>query len=516
MEQPQILVKKYLLLAIAGLLLFSTSCKKNDGPEPDETENTENITINEWVAENMRFYYYWNESIPADRLLDFELGPIDFFETILNPADRFSWIAKADELEEQLGGISSSSTGMKVSLIGYNCTGNNCENVLGVIRYVIPNSPSDKAGLKRGMFFSSVNGTKLTVKNYQTAFADLYDSGKGFKITIATLANNIVTETSTVFDLTSARVEEPSVYKSEVITTVGGKKVGYIFYNTFLNAKADEVFNAFNELKSAGVGDLILDLRYNLGGGISVAGVMAALIKPNYNKDEIFVNYNYNKLLNNEFDKAGESRNESFNKLFPGIVALGERPTDEQKNAAAAQIDAKVIAANLNLSKVYILATGNSASASELVIHNLAPYMEVIHIGETTVGKNEGSFTIEDEREPQIVDWAIQPIVVKLADKDGNGDYDTGLIPDSEIDEFDTLPLLPLGDKADPLVAKALSLIDPTEARSTLSRSRTMQTEKLSLPLVKEFNDGEIKARPVQMDGAIDKKILDRIKEKNK
>src|SRR5690606_1997336 len=158
----------------------------------------------------------------------------------------------------------------------------------------------------------------------------------------------------------------------------------------------------------------------------------------------------------------------------------------------------------------------NSASASELVIHNLAPYMEVIHIGETTIGKNEGSFTIEDERDPQVVDWAIQPIVVKLADKNGNGDYDTGLIPDSEIDEFDTLPLLPLGDKGDPLIAKALGLIDPTEVRSTLARSRTMQTEKLSLPLVKEFNEKQIKPRPVQIDGAIDKKILERAKEINK
>src|SRR5690606_27498984 len=98
------------------------------------------------------------------------------------------------------------------------------------------------------------------------------------------------------------------------------------------------------------------------------------------------------------------------------------------------------------------------------------------------------------------IEWAIQPIIVKLADKNGKGDYDAGLAPDFVIDEFDTLPFLPLGDKRDPLVAKALGLIDPTEARSTLARSRTMQTEKLSLPLIKEFNNRVIKPRPVQMD----------------
>lgn len=513
MEQSQLFLKKYLFLAIAGLMLLTASCKKDKIPEPEEPQESENVTVNEWVIENMRIYYYWNETIPADRLLNFQLGPESFFETILNPADRFSWIAKADDLEEQLGGISS-STGMKVSLIGYNCTGNSCQNVLGVVRYVIPNSPADKAGLKRGMFFSSVNGVKLTMQNYQAAFANLYDSGQGFKITIATLVNNVVTETSTVFDLASSRVEEPSVYLSEVIMTNGGKKVGYIFYNTFLNARADEVFTAFNKLKAEGVSDLILDLRYNLGGGISIAGVIAALIKPNYNKDQVFVNYNYNKLLNSEFDRSGESRNETFEKLFPGVVNLGANPTDDQKAAAAAQIDGKVKAANLNLPKVYILATGNSASASELVIHNLAPYMEVIHIGETTVGKNEGSITIEDERTPRIIDWAIQPIIVKLADRNGNGDYDTGLIPDAEIDEFDTLPLLPFGDKMDPLVARALLLIDPSEASSARSRARTMQTAGPTLPQVESFNAKEVKPLPVQMDGAVDKNLLKRIKEK--
>src|SRR5690606_38329164 len=104
-----------------------------------EIDNTYNITTNEWVTENMRTYYYWNESIPAKNRLNFSLEPSKFFETILNPNDRFSWIEKADKLTEQLGGVST-TTGMKVSLISYNCTNGNCTNVLGIVRYVIPGS----------------------------------------------------------------------------------------------------------------------------------------------------------------------------------------------------------------------------------------------------------------------------------------------------------------------------------------------------------------------------------------
>jgi len=411
---------------------------------------------------------------------------------------------------------------MKVSLIGYDCdqNGGNCQNVLGTVRYVIPGSPADLSGVERGALFTSVNGTKMTMGNYRSVFAEPYDSGKGFTITLATLSDdNRLTETNTVIDLSSARVEEPSVYLSKVLTTASGKKVGYIFYNTFLNNKIEEVFTAFNELKSAGVSDLILDLRYNLGGGVSAAGVIAALIKQNYDKDQIFVNYNYNDLLNNEFDRQGDSRDQSFYSLFPGTVPLPKTPTEAEYEAAAKLINEKVETANLNLPKVYILGTGNSASASELVIHNLAPYMNVTHIGEATIGKNEGSYTIKDERTPRIIDWAIQPIVVKLADKNGEGDYDSGLVPDYEVDEFERLPFLPLGDKADPLIAKALTLIDPAEARSTLSRSRMTQSErniqKAALSPLSDFNKKNIEPLPVQMDGAIERDILKKIEKLN-
>lgn len=147
--------------------------------------------------------------------------------------------------------------------------------------------------------------------------------------------------------------------------------------------------------------------------------------------------------------------------------------------------------ANLNLPTVYILATDYSASASELVINNLRPFINVVHIGKVTVGKNQASSTIYDQRKPERISWAIQPIMFKLANKDGFGDYESGLSPQYIINELDQ-SLYPLGDIHDPLLAKALNLIDGSTVASTkgvestkgLKYVESIQLEKKVIPII--------------------------------
>ncbi len=500
-------LKRHFLFSSIFLLLFAASCQKSEVPSPipPRTRDTSrvpgnpasNTAINTWITDSMRIYYYWNKSIPNDAQLNLKLAPPDFFESILDDADRFSWIQNVDDLNDNLAGVST-TTGLNIMLVSYN----DDESVLGVVRYVIPGSPADIRGIKRGDLFTEINGTSMTSGNYETLL-DPYFNGESFQITLATIEDQVL-KTGSKVNLTATRVDEPSVYYHSIITTQSGKKVGYLFYNRFLNEESNELFDVFKEFKSSGVNELILDLRYNLGGGIAVSGLLSALIKPNYNKNQIFVNYNYNELLNAMIPV--EDRNDSFSRLFP---ALSNSPDTA---ATASIMNAEVQAANLNLPKVYILGTYNSASASELVIHNLAPYMTVIHIGETTRGKNEGSITIEDTRKPRVINWALQPIIVKLADKNGEGDYDQGLIPDYEIDEADFLPLSPIGSEEDPLIAKALSLIDPVA--SPQARTMTFAPRSLlqKVSFAGELDKRIMKARPVQMDGTIDTEALKRIK----
>lgn len=496
MKQDKItlIVKQSILYAALLLFIsFSSGCKKspteNPKPEPGEPELSENARVNQWVTENMRIYYYWNESIPQDNNLNVELGPREFFKTILNKDDRFSWIDKADALKDDLSGVST-SIGMNIGLV--QGAG---DAVFGYVRYVIPKGPADMAGVERGMFISKVNGREMTMNNYESVLAP-YFNGENLKLQLGERVGDTVKATKEV-DLIAIKVAEPSVYMHKVLTTNSGRKVGYLFYNRFLNEKSQELLDAFQDFKAQGVQDLILDLRYNLGGGIAVSGLLSALIMEGYEEDKVFVEYNYNKDLNAQFDAMHQadpvenpSRAMQFRDLFASAWLSKVKPT------------------NLNLNKVYVLATYNSASASELVINNLRPYINVVHIGDTTRGKNEGSITIEDERTPKTIDWAIQPIVLKLANAQHFGDYANGLVPTQLVEEG--VNLKPLGDAEDPLVKAALEQIDP----SMMARARATPERVLSmLRGIQKFDEIHNKARPVLVDGTVNRNLLRKMKD---
>jgi C-terminal processing protease CtpA/Prc len=121
---------------------------------------------------------------------------------------------------------------------------------------------------------------------------------------------------------------------------------------------------------------------------------------------------------------------------------------------------------SLSLNRVFILTTSNSASASELLINSLSSYIDVVHIGEQTRGKNVGSITVYDYIDNEGTKnpdhkYAMQPIVLKIANKDGFADYANGLEPDASIDE-DIKNLGTLGDEKEPLLETALNLISGT------------------------------------------------------
>ncbi len=469
-------------LWLVPVLLLAVACKKeNNGNSPQ----SENEKTNQWVIENMRDIYYWNTSIPQDRNLNFGAEPTDFFESILHPDDRFSWIQLAKDLEDNLSGVST-TVGLGIGLIQINQAG----DVIISIRYALVGSPAAGAGIKRGDIITEINGRALTVNNYQEVLEPYYGAA-AFTVQLAHIneGNQIVLDKE--IELTPVtRFQEQAIHLDTVIETVSGKKVGYLFYNRFLNEQPIELLEAFEKFKSAGVGDLVLDLRYNGGGGIWIAAIMAGLIQRNFAENEPFIQYKYNS------NYADETL--TYYQLFGG-----DSDDAEDVESANAVIDA-IKALNLNLPKVYIIATNYSASASELVINNLRPFLSdanVVHVGETTVGKNEGSVTIVDERDPPEIEWGIQPIIVKLANKNGFGDYPDGLAPQYEIDEWDYLPWAPIGSMEDPLLAKAIGLIDPSmQPMATKAMEMRAQTaRKLKAVKVEGFEDELNKPVPVDI-----------------
>ncbi|MEO0334391.1 MAG: S41 family peptidase, partial [Bacteroidota bacterium] len=216
--------------------------------------------------------------------------------------------------------------------------------------------------------------------------------------------------------------------------------VGYLVYSDFISGDNETWLTsldiALDEFAQAGVTDIVLDLRYNPGGEIAVAQYLASALAPTsaISSEEVLVRYNYNEQL------------ESSIAFYEG---------EDSENLVSTFINTSY---SLNLNQIYFLTSSSTASASELLISGLDPYMDVIIIGEPTVGKFYGSWVIPDLEEPARHDWAVMPIVLKYTNAVGATDFTEGLTPDYAVED-NLLYAKPFGDPADPLLGTALSLI---------------------------------------------------------
>ena len=241
---------------------------------------------------------------------------------------------------------------------------------------------------------------------------------------------------------------ESNPIQVEKIISLNSNKIGYLMYNQFVGNKTSLINDSFGKFKNEGITDLIIDLRYNGGGSVATCTAIASMITGQF-KGKVFSKQNWNSKLTEYWnDKNPESLNDLFDDKF-----------DDSK-----QIN------SLNLEKVYIITTSESASSSELLINGLKPYINVIHIGELTSGKNVGSITVydyidNDGTKNPYHKYAMQPIVLKMANSDGFDDYTDGLIPDIEQEE-DLFNLGTLGDPEEVLISIAINLITGSTKKS--------------------------------------------------
>ena len=193
----------------------------------------------------------------------------------------------------------------------------------------------------------------------------------------------------------------------------------------------------------------MIDLRYNGGGSVQTCTYLASLITGQFT-GTIFAQQQWNSKLMAYFNGLNTNSNPNDD------YELNDYFVDTTHRGVSIQ--------GLNLNRVYILTSGRSASASELLINGLSPHINVIQIGTATYGKNVGSITIYDyvdnsgnERNPNHT-YAMQPIVLKIANSDNFADYTNGLDPDVELRESAT-SFGVLGDANEPLLAAALNHI---------------------------------------------------------
>jgi carboxyl-terminal processing protease len=436
------------ILRTAILLFLAIFCFQAC-QDQDDVAAPKSLQVQDFIWKGLNQYYLWQADVPnladdrfgnQEQLNSFLRGypdPETLFNSLrVDPSiDRFSWIVDDyTVLEQELQGTSKNN-GIDFKL-SPKSKGSN--DLIGFVRYILPGSDAASKGVKRGDLFYGINGTQITYDNYKTLLAP--DS---YTINLTDYDGTKFVPNGKSVTLTKTVLDENPIYINKVIEK-NGRKIGYLMYNGFYGNYDIQLNDAFGELKGKGITDLVLDLRYNGGGSVQTATRLASMITGQFT-DKNFSKQKWNSKLNKYFESEdAELLNNNFVDKFNGI-ALN----------------------SLNLTKVYILTSKSTASASELVINGLKPYIDVVQIGDVTIGKNVGSVTLYDSptfsktnRNPSHK-YAMQPIVLKIVNSVGFGEYTNGLAPTySVIESINALGVL--GDENEPLLGTAISKITGT------------------------------------------------------
>lgn len=371
--------------AIAGLVAFSVlavSCKQND-PDPQNsttTPTTATADIRDSLWSYMQDVYLWYDKLPATFNArsysdpESEMDALRTYQTL----DQWSFVEKASDFNSYFSDGETKDFGFWIKY--------DSNNDLRV-RYVYAQSPAGKAGVERGWKLTSINGQAIASVSDDALISAFYDA------TSTTFGFQKADGSSVTVPLTTATYTLNTVLFNKTYD-VAGKKVGYLVFNSFTGTPSQNELKAvLNNFESAGVNELIVDLRYNGGGDVNTQTMLANALAPtSVTRSSVMFSYQHNNKLSDwdetiKFSKTG----------------------------------------SLNLSRIFFITTSSSASASELLINNLKPYLDVKLIGKATHGKPVGMYGFE------VMDYVIAPIAFKTVNAKNVGDYYSGLAVDASV-----------------------------------------------------------------------------------
>lgn len=443
--------------------------------------------INDFVWKGMNAAYLYKEEVNdlsnnrfsdsqeyATYLNSYEY-PEELFESLIfdrQNIDKFSVIVdNYVEFEQYLSGTSISN-GLNYGL-SYVPNSNN--EIFGFVRYVNEGSSADLAKVKRGDIFRGVNGVSLSIDNYTSLLSqDIYTLNFANYLNNDTedISDDIIEFNNINTELQKVPLVKNPVHHSSIINSSNGK-IGYLMYNQFVSNYDDYLESIFSEYKSNSVDEIILDLRYNPGGSINSALLLASLITGQF-ENEIF---NYEQ-WNSEIQSYWINNDPEY--LVNRFLSLES---------------------SLNLSRVFILTTRSSASASELIINCLKPYIDVVHIGTTTYGKYQASVTLYDSENfsNQNINpshnYAIQPLVLKTLNAVGVTDYFNGISPNYEFEER-VYSMGEIGDLNEPMLNFTIGLINSRAKINTQPETLSLIDDNFKFEFLKRemyIEDKEIK-----------------------
>lgn len=463
---------KILFYIFLSVILALSSCSDDD--DKSSTLN-DNEYINNWIYSQMREWYLWSADMPST--YDYNTEPETFFKSLLNkPTDRFSWAT--NDYNNLLNWTNDIST--DIGFEYFTILENNKPEYYNIV-YIKPNTDAEAKGLKRGDKIIEVDGVALTSDNYRSL---LSSGNRIYSLTIEGKPEPVIIRSMTNYP-------ENPVYYSNTYTE-GNKKIGYLVYNAFTQDKGDDsgdydvdLVTALQQLYDNNITDLVLDLRYNSGGLLKCAQILASAIVKDRDANNIFIKNEYNANITAQIGKFS-TLNLSDN--FLDKFRVGTKRTTREIPRLGDKIK-----------KVYILTGQYTGSSSELIINGLKPYMDVILIGRTTYGKNVASVSLYEENDYRNK-WGLQPIIMKVYNSAGQSDYTDGFPADIPINEF-SYEMKELGDKDEILLKTAINAITGNKL-VPLRLSKGADIKAVS-PVI---------TRKGAMDMLIDKKFAEEIK----
>ena len=422
---------------IPALLLVFTfaACKKE--VEPQQNNPTPTPTNTTSAADKLKdstiLYtkdiYLWSDKIPATFNARSYADPAAIMTAIRQYAiepgftssvDRWSFAIGQKEWDNVSGGVAG-DYGLNVFFMK--------EGDLRV-RAVERRSPAGVAGVKRGWRITKINGsTDMTTTNANFIVQQIYQS-TSTPITFQKPDGSSVNITLNA----TAYQEEPVVMDS--VYAVSGKKIGYFVFNSFLGdttAVLNNFSRIFNRFSTEGVQDVVVDLRYNGGGYVSLAENLANYLAPASANGDVMMTQKFNNAY------ARYNSTERFSKK-----------------------------GSLNLNRIFFIVGSGTASASELLINSLKPYMNVMLLGASkTHGKPVGYFPI-----PVGTEWYILPVSFFTVNKAGEGHYFNGMALNNQVaDGLDK----DWGDREETSLASAINYITTGTFRTSVPGRTTPQ-----------------------------------------
>ncbi|SFE77293.1 Peptidase family S41 [Chitinophaga sp. CF118] len=381
--------------------------------------------------------YYWYSNVPTLDPVSSTYVTAEDLLTVMKTyskgtgstaLDRYSFLDRTGDLSTALqDGVSEvnpkvSATGSYGMEVSYASDGT---KTYLYILYADKNSPAGLQGLTRGDEITAING--------DTAIS--YDGSTGAHTT--KVINAIYKSTSVTLKVTKGTTNTSDTYTInagsyninpvlfDTTFTVGGQKVGYFVFYTYtstVNTKGaytntKTVLDAlFSKFKSAGVTNMIIDLRYNGGGSVTTAEYLDSVLAPAAAAGKPMYYYLYNDKLTTNMSYAGLESSVNFPASTGGF----------------------------SLNNVFFITTKNTASASELTLNNLKPYMNVKLVGDSTYGKPVGfiTFTISKYDSTHTEKYLADLYAINFATENANhtGGYFSGIAPDQQANDYINVP----------------------------------------------------------------------------